>query len=160
MHVVKHLFYDDIQENERQQYALKLAFEIKDLFKEEWESDWKNDVFMGHLCDMLWLYDERYVCYKRAYDKLEDPPAELFLLLSSCNSAPVTPPITDEESEFYLRKALERKLTYEIALKMRSLYRYKEDKSQEEYWDYWDQIYRKLEKENVHCDLLIPDILK
>ena len=59
MHIVKHLFYDDIQDDDKQQYALKLAFEIKDHFKNEWESDWKNDVFLGGLCVMLWRYVEK-----------------------------------------------------------------------------------------------------
>lgn len=59
MHVVKHLFYDDWQDDEKQQYALKLAFEIENRFKNDWESDWKNDVFLGGLCEMLWLYDKR-----------------------------------------------------------------------------------------------------
>jgi hypothetical protein len=157
MHIVEHFFYDDIQDDENQQYALKLAFEIKDHFKKEWESDWKNDVFLGGLCEMLWLYDERYFYYKKAYDRLKDPPAELLLLLSNCNSAPGTPPITNEESEFYLKKALEKKLTCEIALAMRSFYRLRQDKSQEENWD---QIYKKLEKEKVHSDQLIPDVLR
>jgi hypothetical protein len=158
MHAVKHLFFDDFQDYEKQQYALKLVFEIKDHFKGEWESDWKNDVFLGDLCEILWLYDKRYLCYKRAYDKLKDPPAELLLLLSDCNSAPGTPPITDEESEFYLMKAAEKRLTCEVAFSMRSFYRLiKEDKFQEEYWD---QIYKKLEKENIHSDQLIPDVLK
>ena len=157
MHVVEHLFYDDMEDDEKQQYALKLAFEIKNHFKQEWESDWKNEVFLGGLCVMLWLYDERYFCYKRAYDKLKNPPTELLLLLSICNRAPGTPPITDEESEFYLKQTLEKKLTCEVALAMRSFYRLKEDKSQEEYWD---QEYKRLEKENVHSDQIIPDVLK
>jgi hypothetical protein len=157
MHVVKHLFYDDIRDDEKQQYALKLVFEIKDHFKNEWESDWKNDIFLGGLCVMLWLYDERYLCYKRAYDQLKDPPIELLLLLSNCNRAPGTPPITDEDSEFYLRKAVEKKLTCEVALAMKSFYRIKKNKAQE---DYWEEIYKKLKNENVHLDQLIPDVLK
>lgn len=157
MHIVKNLFYDDIQDDEKQQYALKLAFETKNLFEKEWESDWKNDVFLGGLCVMLWLYDERYLCYKKAYDKLEDPPAELLLLLSDCNSAPGCPPITDEKSEFYLRKAIEKKVTCEAAFTMRSFCKLKGDEFQTEYWD---QIYKNLEKENIHSDPIIPDILK
>jgi hypothetical protein len=157
MHVVKHLFYDDIQDDEKQQYALKLAFEIKDLFKTDWENDWKNDVFLGSLCEMLWLYDERYLFYKKSYDKLKDPPAELLLLLSNCNSTPGNPPITDEEAEFYLKQALKKKLTCEGALKMRSIHRLKENEIQEEYWD---RMYKKLEKERVCSDQLIPDVFK
>jgi hypothetical protein len=157
MHVVKHLFYDDIQDDEKQQYALKLAFKIENHFKKDWESDWKNDVFLGNLCEMLWLYDKRYFYYKRAYTKLKDPPVELLLMLSNCNSTPDTSPITNKEAEFYLRKALEKKLTCEVAIKMRSLYRQKKDKYQEEYWD---QIYKKLSKDNVHVDLIVPDIFR
>lgn len=157
MHVVEHLFYDDIRDDARQQYALKLAYEIKDYFKKEWENDWKNDVFLGNLCEMLWRYEERYLCYRRAYNKLKDPPTELLLLLSNCNFAPGIPPITDEESESYLREAVETKLTSEVALAMRSLYRLKQNTSQEEYWD---QMYKKLEKENIHSGSLIPEVLK
>lgn len=157
MHTIKHIFYDDIQDDEKQQYALKMAFEIKKQFKLEWESDWKNDVFLGGLCVMLWRYNERYLCYKRAYDKLCDPPAELLFLLSDCNSAPGTPPITDEESEFYLKKAIEKKVTSESAFTMKNICKLKGDKSEEEYWD---QMYKKLENENIHFDQLIPDVLK
>lgn len=157
MHVINHLFYDDFQDDEKQQYALKLAFEIKDHFKREWDSDWKNDVFLGDLCDILWRYEERYLCYKSAYDRLKDPPVELLLLLSDCNFAPGIPPITKEESETYLRKALEKELNCEVALKMRSFYKLKGDKFQEEYWD---NLYKKLEKDNIHADPLIPDVFK
>ena len=157
MHVAEHLFYDDFQDNEKQQYALKLTFEIKHYFKKEWESDWKNEAFLGGLCEILWLYDERYFCYKRAYDKLKDPPVELLLLLSNCNSAPGIPPITNEEAEFYLRKALEKKLTCEVAIAMKGFYQLKGDRLQEEYWN---KIYKKLEKENIHSNQVVPDILK
>ena len=156
MHNVEDLFYEDFPNHDNQQYALKLAFEIKDHFKNEWESDWKNDVFLGDLCDMLWRYDERYLCYKKAYDKLKDPPAELLLRLLNCHSTPDTPLITDEEAESYLRQALAKKLTSEVALSMRALYREKNNKSQE---NYWDHMYKKLEKENVHVDKITPNIL-
>lgn len=94
--------------------------------------------------------------YKKAYDKLSDPPAELLLLLSNCNSAPGIPPITDKESEVYLKKAANKKLTCEIALAMKSFYVVKKDKFLEEYWD---QLYKKLENENVHSEQIIPNAL-
>ena len=43
MNAVNHLFFDDICDNEKQQYALKLCLEIKIHFN-EWENDWKNEV--------------------------------------------------------------------------------------------------------------------
>jgi hypothetical protein len=79
----------------------------------------------------------------------------------NCNSAPGTPPISDAESEFYLKKALETKLTYEVALAMKSFYKFKEDKSKEDkvQEEYWDHVSKKLKKENIHSDQIIPDIL-
>jgi hypothetical protein len=62
-----------------------------------------------------------------------------------------------EESESYLRKALEKELNCEVALKMRSFYKLKGDKFQQEYWD---NLYKKLEKDNIHADTLIPDVFK
>lgn len=157
MNLLKHLFYDDFHDDEKQQYALQLAYEIKDFFNKDWENDWKNDVLLGDLCETLWLYNERYFFYKKAYDKLKDPPEELLLLLSNCNSAPGKPPITDEESEFYLKKALKKRLTSEVAFTLKGFYRLKNDKDQEAYWD---QMYKKLEKENIHSNQIIPDVFR
>ncbi|MFA6915364.1 MAG: hypothetical protein WC222_03125 [Parachlamydiales bacterium] len=63
MHLVEHLFYDNIQDDVSQQYTLNLGFEIKDHFINEWRADWKNEVFLGGLCSMPWRYDEQYLCY-------------------------------------------------------------------------------------------------
>lgn len=157
MHTVNHLFFDDFRDDDRQQYALKLAFQIKEHFKDQWENDWKNEMYLGGLCNTLWLYEEEYQCYKRAYEKFEDPPIELLLRLSGCNIAPPPAPITDEESEFYLKKALEKKLTYEVASAFRYFYRWKEDKAQE---NYWDKVCKKLKKYDQGLIFLSPDILK
>jgi len=157
MWLAKHLVYDDMQNDSNQQFGLKLVFEIKSHFKSEWEGDWKNDVFLGDLCSFLCFYDEQYVFYKTAYDKLTDPPASLLLLLAGCQNAPGIPPITEEEAESYLRKAAKKKITFETALMMRTLCERKGHKSQSEYWD---QMYQKLEKKNICSDLLIPDVFK
>lgn len=155
MGLVNHLIYDDFRNDDRQQYALKLLHQVKESFSTKWEKDWKNDVFMGDLCCHLYLYDERYFYYKRAYDKLTDPPAELLLCLSRCNSAPGVPPITDQEAEGYLRRSIEKKITYESALSMRSLYR----NGDSDQYKYWDEVYQDLQKKGVHSEYMIPDVL-
>lgn len=157
MWLTKLIFYDDMYNDTNQDFGLKLAFEIKNHFDNQWKKDWKNDVFLGDLCSFLCLYDERYICYKRAYDKLTDPPAALLLLLAGCHSAPGTPPITEEEAESYLKKSADKKITFETALMMRTFFESRGDKSQVEYWD---QLYKKLEKENISADLMIPDIFR
>lgn len=156
MHLAKSLCFDDFQNDENQQFALKLIFGIRNYFSNEWELDWKNDVFLGDMCDLLWLYDERYTCYKRAYDKLLDPPQALLLHLASCRSAP-EPSISEKEYEFYVKKAIEKKVTAEAAIKMRTLCRFKGDKIQEEYWN---QVYEQLEKDDVHTESIVPDVFK
>lgn len=157
MRLMESLFFDDFNNDENQQYALKLAIEIRNHFKEEWEKDWKNDVYLGGLCSYLCLYDEQYFYYKEAYDKLTDPPAALLLLLAKCNSAPGTPPITEEESEYYLRKSAEKKITFETALSMRTLSEKKGDQSQ---YEYWDQLYKELKEKHICADPMIPDVFK
>jgi hypothetical protein len=77
MYVAEQIFYDDIEDKDNQQFALELTLEIANFFKDDWNKDWKNDVFIGNFCEMLWRYDERYFYYKRAYDKLIVPPTEL-----------------------------------------------------------------------------------
>lgn len=157
MRLTEELFYNNMQDDALQQFALSLAFEIKEHFKNQWETDWKNDIFLGYLCSILWLYKERYICYKRAYDKLTDPPEALLLLLAGCRSAPGVPPISEQASEKYLMKAIEKKVTYEAALMMRSLYHNKADHQMEEYWD---KICKELELKNIHTEAIIPDVLR
>lgn len=155
MWLTKYLIYSDMHNEENQQYGLKLIFEIKSHFVFEWEKDWKNDIFLGDICSFLCLYDEQYISYKSAYDKLIEPPASLLLLLAGCRNAPGNPPITEEEAEFYLRRAAEKKITFETALMMRSLYERKGNYSQAKHWD---KLYKTLEKQHICSDLLLPDI--
>lgn len=156
MRLTKHIFYDDMHNDEHQKFGLALALEIKDHYQNEWVKDWKNEVFLGDLYSFQWLYDEQYACYKSAYDK-SDRPAELLLLMASCKNAPGKAPITKEESEEYLKKSIEKKLTYESALMMRTLFEEKKDKTQT---DYWDKLYKTLEKENICSELIIPDVFR
>ncbi len=151
------LFFENDHEDELQDLAVRLFFYIRDRFPDEWNVDWKNDAYLGQLCGLTWRYAERYDCYKRASEKLNDPPEDLLLLLSGCNSAPGKPPISDDESEMFLRRALAKKITYEGALKMRGLVRNKKDSELEMYWD---KKCIDLKKNKTHTEVLIPDIFQ
>lgn len=151
------LFFLNSEDDECQDCAVRLFFSIRDHFSKEWNIDWKNDVLLGQLCGLTWRYDERYNCYKRAYNRLNDPPDSLLLLLSGCNSAPGKPPMTDQDSEMYLKKALDKKISFEAAIKMRGLAKSKKNSELEIYWDMKCQ---ELEKNNVHTDTCIPDIFQ
>ena len=139
-----------------QDFSVRLFFAISQVYPDEWNKDWKNDVFLGKLCSITWRDDERYAYYKKAYDRLEDPPDSLLLLLASCNSTPDTPPISDKESEDYLLRAVNKKITYEAAVMMRGLAQDKRDQNKEAYWN---AMCDTLEKNNIHTETIIPDVL-
>lgn len=151
------LFFQNSQDDECQDAAVRLFISIRDHFSEAWNADWKNDVLLGQLCGLTWRYNERYDCYKRAYNRLDDPPEYLLLLLSGCNNAPGIPPMTDQDSEMYLKQALDKKMSFEAAIKMRGIARSKQNSELELYWD---KKCQELEHNNVHTDTCIPDIFQ
>jgi hypothetical protein len=156
MHLVERLFFEDFRNNDNQQFGLKLVVEIRQFFTKDWKSDWKNDVFLGDMYNLLYFDVEGYNCCKRAYDSLTNPPESLLLSMAyyfgSENSI-----LTEKEYEFYVRMAIEKKLTSESALMMRTLYRSRGDKDQEKHWN---QIYEKLENDNVHSEVITPNVFK
>lgn len=156
MHLANDIFFENMHDDKLQQFALNLTQEIRNHFKKEWENDWKNDIFLGHLYSILWCYDQQYFAYKRAYDMLEDPPESLLLLLASCNTAPGTPPINDFDSEKYLMRAISKEITYEGALMMKTLYKNKGNDNQMEYWS---KKCEELKKKDIHTKVMIPDVL-
>jgi hypothetical protein len=155
MLLAKDLYVNGVFKSLMEEFSVSLFFAIREKFLSDWDKDWKNDVFLGQLCRNTWRDEDGYVCYKRAYDKLDDPPHALLLLLAGCNSMPGTPCLTKEEAFEFLQHAIKKKVTYEAALMMRGFCHDREDKEQEKYWN---QMVDKLEKENVHAELLRPDI--
>lgn len=150
------LFFKNFQNDEVQEFAVHLFFIIKHKYPTEWNQDWKNDAFLGKLCSITWRYNDMYESYKKAYDRLTDPPDSLLLLLASCNSVPGEALISQKEAEDYLHRALKKKITYEAAIMMRAISRDKQIKEEEEFWD---QKCIELDKANIHTELIIPDVL-
>ena len=149
------LFHKNMFDDAIQLYALNLAKMIKQRFKAEWDRDWKLDVFLGNMCEFAGLHQEQYSCYKRAYDKLQDPPDSLLLLLAGCINSD-TPLMTEAESADYLQRALDKKFTYEAAVMMRQYFQIKANKLEVEYWNV---LCDDLEKNIVYVDVIIPDAI-
>ncbi len=149
--------YDyDLYNYQSLEYPRDLCINIKQTFPLDWNKDWKNEAYLGQLYDLTWEYEEKYACYKKAYDMLKDPPDCLLLRLAGCNSMPGEPCISDEESENYLQRAVRKKVTAEAAIMMRALYRHKKNREMEEFWD---KLYSELDKNNIHTDPIMPDLL-
>lgn len=151
------LFSKNFMSFDSQDFAVRLLFAIKKMHFHEWDLDWKNDVFLANLCSLTYREEAIYQLYKGAYNSLIDPPDSLLLLLAACNSMPPgIPEISDEESEAYLKRAIAKKITFEGAIRMRALARKKNDKEQENYWDY---MMSELKNKNIHTEAIIPDVL-
>lgn len=156
MVLVYEMFVQNLDNDDILDFVIRLLLEIKKDYPEEWSSDWKNDVFLGKIFSYIWRYQEAYDQYKIAFEKLRDPPDSLLLLLAGCKNTPSPPPITNEESEKYLLKAIRKKITYEAALMMRELARDKKNTKDEMYWN---SMGSKLEKENIHTETILPNVL-
>ncbi len=98
--LANNLFYDNFEDDTIQRFTLNLVLEAKEHFGGRWKRNWKNEVFLGHLYFRLWLYDEQYNCYKKAYDMLSEPPEALILLLAGCDDSTSLDKITAENLLF------------------------------------------------------------
>lgn len=141
------LFGDTIEKAEDlSDYAAQLLQELRKVHSKEWTQDWRNDVFLGDICYMAMKGEERYEAYKRAYNKVIHPPPALLISLAGCYTL-LEPPITLDEAEELVKKALEKEMSIEGAILLRGIYAEKGDQTK---FDYWDRILEGLRQKNIH----------
>ena len=143
---------DDIQE-----FAVKLLEVIRNYHQEEWNSSWEYDAFLGLACDITLKYDERYQSFKRALEKAKDPPPQLLIALARCCICPGFPPISYEDAIKYLKIALKDYLYVDGVSLLRAIYSLKKDTNNE---NYWMNILKKIETQNIESPSLDPQFLK
>jgi hypothetical protein len=148
----KMLFNEERNDNLRD-YATELLQEIREIHFEEWSSDWKNDVFLGDACYITMKYNERYEAYQRAYKKASPPPPYLLISLASCYHSP-EPPITLDDAENLVKKALEKEMSIEGVVLLRGIYAEKKDQVK---FDYWDKVLKEVEEKKIHTKGTWPD---
>lgn len=148
------MLFNNSGDDDFRDFATDLLQEIRLVYPKEWSEDWKNDVFLGDACYLTMNYDERYEAYKRAYKKAVPPPPSLLISLASCYLSPGSP-ISLEEAEKLAKEALEREISKEGVVLLRGIYAEKNDVAM---FNYWDRIYRDIEKQKLQSTNLWPDI--
>ena len=124
---------EDWDEN-LQEYAINFLYEIRKVYSSEWNSSWQYDAFIGYACLIRYRHEERYMAYKRAFDKAEDPPPRLLIELARCSICPGSPPIPYDQAIDLVMRALEIGHYSDGIELLVNLYSFKWDSQMEEYW--------------------------
>lgn len=137
-------------------FAVDLLQLIRKKYPKNWESDWKNDLFLGDACHITMRYNERYEAYKRASLKFNSVPSNLLVSLARCYSAPGKPPISIDEAEDLIRAALEKEKSIEAVTLIRGICKSME---REEEFSYWNKVLEELEKKEAYMKSEWPELL-
>jgi tetratricopeptide (TPR) repeat protein len=135
-------------------YATELLEGVRQAYPKEWSEDWKNDVFLGDAYYMTMKYNERYEAYIRAYEKAIPSPPSLLISIASCYLSPESP-ITLNEAENLVQRALKEEVSIEGVALIRGLYA---EKKIQEKFEYWDKILKDVEKKQIHTQDSWPNI--
>jgi len=128
------LLYNDKWEEKLQEFAIKLLYEIREVYPEEWNSSWEYDALLGGACNITCKYDERYEAYKRAFNKAANPPPGLLIEFARCCICPGSPSISYDQAIELILKAL-KQAPYADGIGLLShIYSLKNDNMNEEYW--------------------------
>lgn len=134
-----------------QVYAANLLEELRAKYTEKWNSNWRYDALLGYAYDIVLNYDERYLAYKRAYDKVNPKPPQLLVAMAHCCWAPGMPPITEEEAILLVKEAIKTIPYIEGVELLRGLYKsignIKEQKR-------WEKVLESIQKDGVHLPSL------
>lgn len=133
--LAKNLLNNDEWDDELQGYSANFLEEIRRLHPNEWNSSWKFDAFLGYVYHIILKYDESFLAYKRAFEKVSPPPPQLLIAMARCCRAPGTPPITEDESIELVKQALSDKNYYEGVSLLRGLYKLKGNQKAQDYWE-------------------------
>ena len=128
------LLYNDNWDEDLQEFAVKLLYILKITCSEEWNSNWRNEAFLGQACDITLRYDERYEAYKQAFEKSLKPPPELLIELARCCYCPGSPPISYEQSLELLKQSIIEHPYKQAASLLKSIYSSQKDLENEKYW--------------------------
>lgn len=137
-------------------YSVNLMTILRAKYPKEWEEDWKNEAFLGMICGLVFREEEAFQYLKHAYEKLKDPPQSLLLAYISAGSGPDFF-LTKKEIAELSKKAIEKGITYQAALRMAALAREQKDQEKQRYWE---QKAAEAEKDKRYTPIIRPNVLK
>ncbi len=140
------MLFNDEYDDDIRDYSVRLLFAIRDVYREEWDSDLSYDVLLGDACGMTRRYDEKYVAFKRAYDKADQKTPYLLLSLAGCSIAPDLAPVAIEEAENLVKRALDQELSIEAVVLMRGICTKKKDQKG---FDHWNEVFQEVKKKQL-----------
>ncbi len=134
-------------EESLQKYATDLLEIMRIKHPKIWNSSWKYDALLGYAYHIILKYDDRYLAYKRALDKVSPAPPELLVALARCCIAPGKPPLSEEEAILLVKEAIETTPYIEGVELLKGLYKAIGNRKEQEYWE---DVLSKISKNGTH----------
>lgn len=135
MRLACRLLYNRAWDYELQEYAVSLLEAIREFFSEEWNSDWRCDAFLGLACNITFKFDQRYLAYKRAFEKAPSPlPPGLLIEFARCCDCPGDKPISYDEAIALIQEAIKGQQYVDGVGLLQLINALKGDEKSEKYW--------------------------
>ncbi len=148
------MLFNEARDDNLREYSAELLNEIRLVYPDIWQEDWRNDVFLGDANYITMKFDERYEAYMRAFKKISYKPPSLLISIAACYLSP-HPKISLEEAEKLVKEALKEETSVEAVVLLRGIYAEKKDATA---FEYWDKVLKEVEAKNVHTKRTWPDI--
>lgn len=133
--MARHMLINEEWDESLQAYAADLLEEIRKKYPEKWNANWKYDALLGYAYHIILKYDERYIAYKRAFDKVYPHPPQLLIAMAECCWAPGKPPITEDEAISLVKLAIKNTPYVEGIELLRGLYKSLGNIKEQMYWE-------------------------
>lgn len=144
---------DDLRE-----YSVKLFENIRQIYPDEWNSDWKNELLLGDAYYFIMNFDEQCKAYERSAKMIDPLPPALLVSLAGCYIQPGNP--SNEavlKAEKMLQEALKQEESVEAVIQMRSICKIKGDQKQ---FTFLSKLFEELEAKKAYIKNKLPEILK